>query len=142
MKKILLYILIGIGTIGLVGGATAVFASDVLPNNMLNTSSETDEDLSNVVTNLTAEQAQQAVLVAYPTATVVSTELEDENGTIVFGVIITVDSTQYDVKVDANTGDVLSEELDDGSEEAGSNDKADTDNNQVEHENENEDSES
>lgn len=70
-----------------------------------------------------------------------SSQLEDENGTIVYGVEIQKDGATYDVKVDALSGKIIktdqgndNESIDD---EKGSSNDSDNDN--VQHENENED---
>jgi len=62
---------------------------------------------------ITADQANAAALAQFAGGTVKKTELEDENGTIVYGVKLT-DSAgkQHDVKVDATTGKVLQAEAD------------------------------
>ena len=53
---------------------------------------------------VTADQAQTAALAAHPGATVVKTELGDENGVISYSVEM---SDGADVKIDAGTGAVL-----------------------------------
>ena len=60
---------------------------------------------------ITADQANAAALAQFAGGTVKKTELEDENGTVVYGVKLT-DSTgkQQDVKVDATSGKVLQAE--------------------------------
>ena len=52
----------------------------------------------------------------------VSIELEDEDGVIVYGVEILSGNTENDVKVDANTGEILKTETGDDSEEIESDD--------------------
>lgn len=138
MKKVYIYILIGVMSLGVLGGVTSVVAKTVTKDETTTSQTETDEDnLTNVTTSYTLEQANQIVLDANPNATIVSSNLEDENGVYVYGVIITKDSTQYEVKVDANTGVILSTEVDnDKDSETSSNE---TDNDQVDHENQNED---
>lgn len=61
---------------------------------------------------ITAAQATAAALSAQP-GTTGKTELEDEDGKVVYGVEVTAaNGTKYDVKVDANTGKVLKIEAD------------------------------
>jgi uncharacterized membrane protein YkoI len=62
---------------------------------------------------ITADQANAAALAQFAGGTVKKTELESENGTVVYGIKLT-DSTgkQQDVKVDATTGKVLQAEAD------------------------------
>jgi uncharacterized membrane protein YkoI len=65
---------------------------------------------------LTQDQASAAAL-AQVKGTVKSVELEDENGTVVYGVqVLGADGKGYDVKVDAATGKVLKADADDGKE--------------------------
>ena len=68
-------------------------------------------------------------------------ELEDVNGIIVYGIEVKTDTTQLDVKVDANTGAILKSDADNENdqEEASSEKTGAADNDQVEHENQNED---
>jgi uncharacterized membrane protein YkoI len=62
---------------------------------------------------ITADQANAAALAQFAGGTVKKTELESENGTVVYGIKLT-DSAgkQQDVKVDATTGKVLAAEAD------------------------------
>lgn len=60
---------------------------------------------------LTVDQAKEIVLVANPGATIMKTELGDENGTIIYEVKIqTKGSKKVEVKVDANNGSILPED--------------------------------
>jgi len=61
---------------------------------------------------ITSDQANQAALVEVP-GTVVKTELENENGNVVYGVEIDTGDGIKDVKVDAGNGKVLNVEADD-----------------------------
>ena len=62
---------------------------------------------------ITEEQATKTALEKVP-GTVNEVELEDENGTIVYGIeVVSTDGTQQDVKVDAQTGKVVKVEADD-----------------------------
>jgi len=86
---------------------------------------------------ISAADAEAAALAANPGATVVKTELDNENGVLVYSVEL---SSGLDVKVDAGDGQVLyTEQDDDGNEvseadEAGEVEEADNDNVQEEHE--------
>jgi uncharacterized membrane protein YkoI len=76
---------------------------------------------------LTKEQATASALAQVP-GTVKSVELEDENGTVVYGVqIVDASGKGFDVKVDAKTRKVLKSDSDsnDGSEGTDSTDSAD-----------------
>lgn len=72
---------------------------------------------------ITAKQAEEAALAEVP-GTVTGTELEDENGTVVYGVEISAEKGNFDVKVDAKTGKVLKAESDDDDEAEGENEKS------------------
>ena len=62
---------------------------------------------------ITEEQATKTALEKVP-GTVNEVELEDENGTIVYGIeVVLTDGTQQDVKVDAQTGKIVKVEADD-----------------------------
>jgi hypothetical protein len=70
---------------------------------------------------VTADQARAAALAKFPGATVKRVELQDENGTLVWGVELTdASGAAQDVKVDGASGQVLSVEADgpDGAEGA------------------------
>lgn len=57
---------------------------------------------------VTADQAKAAALVQFPGATVISVQLDDENGQLVYSVELTdASGVSQDVKVDAMTGTVL-----------------------------------
>jgi uncharacterized membrane protein YkoI len=75
--------------------------------------SETDEStqLAGLAT-ITAEQAGQAALAAQP-GTVVDVNLENENGNVVYSVIVDTGSGSVDVKIDAGNAGVLADEADD-----------------------------
>jgi len=61
---------------------------------------------------ISAADAETAALAANPSASVIKTELDNENGSLVYGVELTVNGKAYDVKVDAGTGAVLHTEAD------------------------------
>ena len=62
---------------------------------------------------ITEEEATKTALEKVP-GTVNEVELEDENGTIVYGIeVVSTDGTQQDVKVDAQTGKIVKVEADD-----------------------------
>jgi uncharacterized membrane protein YkoI len=56
---------------------------------------------------ISAADAETAALAANPGASVIKTELDNENGSLVYGVELTVNGKSYDVRVDAGTGAVL-----------------------------------
>jgi Peptidase propeptide and YPEB domain len=62
---------------------------------------------------LTADQARAAALAQFPGATVTKTELDNENGTVVYSVQLTDSAGKgQDVKVDAASGAVLQAQAD------------------------------
>lgn len=71
---------------------------------------------------ITETDAVNAALAQVP-GKVKSVELEDEDGTAVYGVHVAGDKASYDVKVDAATGKVLKAEKDDDSENSQKNDQ-------------------
>ena len=76
-------------------------------NDAANESSENALLASQV--KITETQATAAVVAANPNATVTCNELGDENGTAVYQfTVTTADGSKSEVKVDANTGTILS----------------------------------
>jgi hypothetical protein len=115
--------------LGTIGGAAAVHAANPASPPAASATeqpgkaepAETAIDPSTVV-KTTVDQAKAAALAKFPGGTVAKAELEDENGTVVWGVALTDASGQrQDVKVDANSGQVTSTEADtpDGAETPG-----------------------
>jgi uncharacterized membrane protein YkoI len=71
------------------------------------TDSETDQAALQAQAKITTEAAQQTALEANPGATVLKSELDDENGTLVYSLQL---SNGLEVKVDASTGQILKSE--------------------------------
>jgi uncharacterized membrane protein YkoI len=90
------------------------------------------EDLSSLAL-ITADEAQEATLAAYPGATVIEVELDNENGCLVYSVELDGDR---DVKVDAGNGVILSIESDDDHDDGDHQDEGDVDDDQDNDENE------
>lgn len=67
------------------------------------------------------ENAKQIALKSLSNSTFKSIVLEDENGKLVYGVIVQAGDQSYDVKVDANTGELLKSEQDNDNENSGKN---------------------
>lgn len=65
---------------------------------------------------LTQEEAEAIALAEYPGATVVSTELENEGGTLLYSVEL---DNGAEVELDANTGTILAGEAETGGESDG-----------------------
>lgn len=144
-----------IGTLSMVAVISAVPASQLVnaktaaSTTTEETSEENDDDatLANVTVALTEDQAKTIALDSIQDGSFVSIELEDEDGVIVYGVEILSGNTENDVKVDANTGEILKTETGDDSEEIESedNDSEDIesdDNDSEENESEDQDSNS
>ncbi|MCH1643128.1 PepSY domain-containing protein [Paenibacillus timonensis] len=115
---------------GIAGTAlnTSVFAASADSSNskVEVTDQQEQQQLAKEAT-ITKEEAISAALkeVAGKAA---KTELEDEDGTIVYGVEVTDDQGKnHDVKVDAKTGKVLKVEADDENEKANKEEKEDKD---------------
>lgn len=71
---------------------------------------------------ITPDQANQAALAQFPGATLTKTELDDENGSLVYSVHLADSAgTAQDVKVDAGNGTVLQTEADGPEEREGGN---------------------
>jgi uncharacterized membrane protein YkoI len=99
--------------------------------------SEADEAKAlEALATITPDEAEQAARVAVPDGTVNEVELEDENGSVVYGVEMTdADGSEVDVKIDAGDGTVLGQEneADEGEEdEADEADESETDNDDAE----------
>lgn len=82
---------------------------------------DNEADESNLTAALTPAQAVSAALAAYPGGIATGKpELEDENGTAVYGVEVkTADGKKLDVKVDANSGSILKADSDEDDKSEG-----------------------
>lgn len=102
--------------LGIIGGGVVHAAQPLATNSQQPTEAVEKQDSNEqaklqAAASITQDEATKAVLSQYVGATVQQVELEDENGTVVYGVVInTQDGQSYDVKVDAQTGNVLSAE--------------------------------
>ena len=92
------------------------------------------EDLSSLAL-ITADEAQNAALAAYPGASVTEVELDNENGCLVYSVELDND---MDIKVDAGNGVILHLESDDD-DQGDHEDEGDVDDDQDDDEDEDED---
>lgn len=111
--------------LGTVGGVIAVNAAPPLttppaisqPAQAVppETADAADAPINPATVKITADAAKAAALAKFPGATINNNkvELQDENGTLVWGIELTDTSgALQDVKVDANTGAVLSAQAD------------------------------
>ena len=93
-------------------------SSVTVPGNATDRAGEAQEAqaLSKLAT-ITPQEASDAALAAVP-GTVTGVQLEDENGNVVYSVVINTGSGSVDVKIDAGNAKVLRQEPD-GAETAG-----------------------
>ena len=96
-----------IGIFALVISSVAVYASD--DRIFIGDDDEADHTDDAVIT----EEEAVAIAEEHTGGSAISVELENEDGYLVYGVHIEKDSKNYDVKVDAGTGEVLKVEDDD-----------------------------
>jgi uncharacterized membrane protein YkoI len=75
-----------------------------------------DINLSKANVKISREEAKNIALSSQKDAKVLKVELEDEDGTIVYGVEVQTAQKKYDIKIDANTGKILKSEADDEKE--------------------------
>jgi uncharacterized membrane protein YkoI len=147
-KKIAAFVLVGVLALGGTVTAFATTANATSQNTPKATveeqSTEAEAQDENValpaggIDQTTAEQKAQASI---PGGVVVASELEDENGAIVYGVEIKTGNAVHDVKVDAITGSIIKADQDNDKDEKGNIEKESKagDNDNIEHENDNED---
>lgn len=72
---------------------------------------EKEDDLTNVVVSVTEQDAVKTALNSVQNASLVKKELEDEDGVIVYGVEVNDGNRLHDIKVDANTGVILKDDI-------------------------------
>ncbi|MGB4437726.1 MAG: PepSY domain-containing protein [Sedimentibacter sp.] len=104
---------------------------------------EQDENVTLPVGGITKEEAISIAQKSIPGGTVNAdtVELEDENGTIVYGVEIQTGNATHDVKINAIDGQIMKADQDKDEKDSVEEGSKTGDNDNVEHENENEDSE-
>jgi len=104
---------------------------------------EQDENVTLPVGGITKEEAISIAQKSIPGGTVNAdtVELEDENGTIVYGVEIQTGNATHDVKINAIDGQIMKADQDKDEKDSVEEGSKTSDNDNVEHENENEDSE-
>lgn len=111
----------------LAGGGFSIAQAAVPQDKPTTEAAEKNDDQSQAElakqVKITEEEATKAALEKVP-GTVKEVELEDEDGTIVYGIeVVSTDGSQQDVKVDAQTGKVVKVEADD-EEDGEENDEA------------------
>ena len=71
-----------------------------------------DDRVSPDLARVSADDARAAALVAVPGATVTEVELDEEDGFLVYELGLALDRDEFDVVVDAGSGEVLCTERD------------------------------
>lgn len=72
----------------------------------------TDGQVSPDLARISPDDARSAALVSVPGATVTGLDLDEEDGYLVYEVELAEDRTEFDVVVDAGSGEVLCSERD------------------------------
>jgi uncharacterized membrane protein YkoI len=101
-----------LGSVSL-GGAFAQTAPAAGQQQQVETGEQAESAALASQAKISADQANAAALGKFPGATVKKTELDNENGKVIYSVQLTDSAgTGQDVKVDATTGTVVSSEAD------------------------------
>lgn len=77
------------------------------------TSATVDLNGLDYAVSLTTDDVSKIVLEKEPNAIITKYELDDEKNQIVYDVEIYLNNNKYDIKIDANTGDIISWKIDD-----------------------------
>ncbi len=77
------------------------------------TSATVDLNGLDYAVSLNTDDVEKIVLEKEPNAIITKYELDDENNRIVYDVEIYLNNNKYDIKIDANTGDIISWKIDD-----------------------------
>lgn len=109
MKRIALWALVG-------ALALVVSVAGVLANNGRIFIGE-DEESTHTADAAIAPEEAKSIAENHTNGTAISVELENEDGYLVYGVIIENQTAKYDVKIDAGSGSVLKVENDDDTSE-------------------------
>jgi uncharacterized membrane protein YkoI len=101
--------------LAIAGGSFAKSEQSEVRNGTIRVENQSEADFPTMA-KIKMDQAVQKALAAVP-GQVLKTELEDENGFLVYGVeVVTADKTIMDVKVDAGSGKVLAMDRDEPDE--------------------------
>jgi len=119
--------------LGTIGGVAVYAATPPAPATAIateqpGTAEPADVPIDPSKVKTTAEQAKAAALARFPGGTITQVELQDENGSLIWGVELTdVGGKTQDVKVDGNSGQVITVESDgpDGPEVPGTGETGD-----------------
>lgn len=120
MKKLILVPALALTVIGSgVAGSllnTSASASSTEATNKVEVSEEKEQQLLEKEAKLTLDESIATALKEVD-GKVTESELEDENGVVVYGIeIVDADGLQHDVKIDAKTGKVVKVDVDDDDE--------------------------
>ncbi len=145
-KKLVILVLIGIFALG---GTVSAYAATNTDQSQTSkpavtepaTAVEQDKNVTLPTGGIDLATAEQTALASVDGGTMISSQLEDENGVIVYGVEIQKDKVNYDVKVDAVSGKIIKTDQGDDNESMNNDEESSNDNDKdnVQHENENED---
>lgn len=108
MNKVAIWSLLGLLAL-LIAGTTAIIGASLGDRIFIGDDDEAQHTGDAVIT---AEEAK-AIAENHLGGTAISVELENEDGYLVYGVHIVTEDGQYDVKIDAGTGEVLKVDNDD-----------------------------
>jgi uncharacterized membrane protein YkoI len=78
---------------------------------------KSDALLKNFTPAISEQQVLDIVKTTYTDGVIGKVELEDEDGTIVYGVEVTRNNQKMDVKIDATTGELIKSEIDQENED-------------------------
>ncbi|MCF6095274.1 PepSY domain-containing protein [Microaerobacter geothermalis] len=127
-KRILTLALGGIVAVGVAVGSygltnAKVFAADTnsvaksaVVAEKVDKEDQENINLSKLNVKISKEEAKIIALSSQKDGKVLNVELENEDGTIVYGVELQTPQKNYDIKIDANTGKILKSEVDDEKE--------------------------
>ncbi|MDQ1466534.1 MAG: hypothetical protein QOH10_949, partial [Actinomycetota bacterium] len=99
---------LALGAAGIAAAATGPSSSPSTPTSTAAADEKGDAALP-ALAKITPDQAKQAALAAVP-GTVTKVALENENGSVVYGVEISANGTTTDGKIDAGNGKVLAQD--------------------------------
>ncbi|WP_053242473.1 PepSY domain-containing protein [Clostridium sp. DMHC 10] len=99
-----------------------VFASTIGNKTETEVSKEKSDDsnLTNVKVKLTKDDVSKLILNKYKDSKISNIHLEDEDGNVVYGVNLIITGSEHDIKIDANSGNILKDEVDNQNSEKSS----------------------
>jgi len=79
-----------------------------------------NSNLTNVKGKLTKDDVSKLILNKYKDSKIFNIHLEDEDGNVVYGVSLIITGSEHDIKIDANSGNILKDEVDNQNSEKSS----------------------